>query len=410
MAGLSAQRVHIMRLLGRMPSVQKIEARRNALHRDFERFQKFAASTEYARYEELRRYQESGTPEEVRIRCQEEVYEGSEEANELEEYLSLKKTKEVKLALQGKSETNSPQFRRFQELQKIVENKTFDERVAYLRDKKKFQRTEAYSKLMELKVLSKSRELQWYLQHKEKGTFDTLLRERELFFDDFTTASIDNKRWLQRFFWGEALAGRSYSFIGDAHCYTEGENIAIANSALTIETRQEEKKALAWDKELGFVLSDFSYTTGVICTGQSFRMQQGHLEVKLRIKSVAGVYHALYLVGETSTPQIDVFRTTTGKKIGLLSGISRSNVDKLNPINGVGALPDGEGYFLVRFDWEGSTLRWSINDIPYMTQENVVGLDSPMYLVFVSGVEPGATPTGKAQMSIDWVRCTAYSK
>ena len=72
MAGLSAQRVRILRLLGRMPSVQRIEARRNALRREFERYQKFAASPEYARYQELQRYQESGAETSLcrNIHCQ----------------------------------------------------------------------------------------------------------------------------------------------------------------------------------------------------------------------------------------------------------------------------------------------------------------------------------------------------
>lgn len=411
MAGLSAQRVRILRLLGRMPSVQKIEARRNAQRREFERFQKFAASPEYARYQELLRYQESGAPEQERIRCQEEVYEGSREEKALAEYNSLKKTKEVKLALKGNAEQqSSAQFRRFLELQKEIENKAFAQRVEFLRDKNRFRRTEAYAKLEELKVLSKLRELHWYLQHEAKGTFATLLRERELLFDDFAASTIDKKIWLPRFFWGEALVGRGYSFIGDPHCYTEGENIAVYDSALIIETRPEPRKALAWDRELGFLPADFAYTSGIVCTGQSFRMQQGHLEVKLRIKSVPGVYHALYLVGETRAPQIDIFRTTTGKKVGIMSGISRNEVNALDPTEGVGMLPSRDDYFLLRFDWEGTTLRWSINETPYMTMENVKGLDVPMYLVFASGVEPGAAPVGTAQMAIDWVRCTSYDK
>lgn len=410
MAGLSAQRVRILRLLGRMPSVQRIEARRNALRREFERYQKFAASPEYARYQELQRYQESGVPEQERIRCQEEVYEGSQEGNELDEYNALEKTKEVKLALRGQGEQNSAAFRRFQELQKHVETPAFAERIAYLRDKNKFRRTEAYAKLQELKVLSKSRELQWYLSHEAKGTFAELVRERVLFFDDFTASALDKKVWLPRFFWGEALVGRGYSFIGDPHCYTEGDNLTLGNSALVIETRPEARKALAWDKELGFLPADFSYTSGLICSGQSFRMQEGRLEVKLRIKSVPGVYHALYLAGETRAPQIDIFRTTSGKKVALMSGVTRNEVNSLNAADGVGALPSGEDYFLLRFDWEGTTLRWSINDTPYMTMENVKGLDMPMYLVFASGVEPGAAPTGVAQMAIDWVRCTSYNK
>ena len=345
MAGLTARRVRVLRLLGRMPSVSKIEARRASHRRSFERFQSIAASQEWKRYQTLAQYVASGEAEKERQRCEAE--------------------------------------------------------------KAKFRNTEAYAKLQELKSLSKKRDIAWYLAQEQKGVFADLLHERELFFEDFTATDLDTKRWLPRFFWGDALLKKGYSFVGDPHCYPEDNNLEIAGSSLVIETRPDERTALAWDKVLGFVSERFAYSSGVVCTGQSFRMLGGRVEVKLRIRHQPGVYHALYLAGDSRTPQIDVFRTTTGKKVGLMSGVSRSEANALVPEDGVGALPAGSDYFLLRLDWEGHNLRWSINDVPYLSME-ARGLDTPMYLVFASGVESGATPTGVAQMEIDWVRCTAY--
>lgn len=345
MSGLSARRVRVLRLLGRMPSVSKIESRRASHRRSFQRFQSIAASEEWKRYQTLLKYADSGEPERERARCEAE--------------------------------------------------------------KTKFRKTEAYAKLQELKSLAKKRDIAWYLEQQRKGVFEDLLHERELFFEDFTTPDLDKKRWLPRFFWGDALMKKGYSFVGDPHCYPDDNNLEIEHSALVIETRPDERTALAWDKVLGFVSERFAYSSGVVCTGHSFRMLGGRVEVKLRIRHQPGVYHALYLVGDSRTPQIDVFRTTTGKKVGLMSGVLRNEANALVPEDGVGALPAGDDYFLLSMDWRGANLSWSINGVPYMSLE-ARGLDTPMYLVFASGVEPGATPTGVAKMEIDWVRCTAY--
>lgn len=409
MTGLSAQRVRMLRLMGRMPSVQKIESRRAAQQREFDRYKSIALSPMFARYIELKKLADSEIPRQEQERCAQEHFVGSTEQQEIAEYNELKKNKIVRLALKGKGEEKSVEYRRYLELQKKVESKAFQERVRYLKDKKKYLHSETYAKLQELKKLSKSRDMQWYLAHEAKGTFAEQLKERVVFFDDFIEEELNTKNWLPRFFWGDALAGRGYSFIGDPHCYTEGENLTFANSAVTISTHPEERKALAWDKVLGFVSQDYSYTSGLICSGQSFRMLQGRLEAKVRIKTQEGVYHALYLVGDTRAPEIEIFRTTTGKKVGLLSGLLRNEVNTLNIADGVGALPSRDDYFLITFDWRGSTLQWRINDTPYLTLENVKGLDTPMYLVFISGVEPEATPRGDSLMAIDWIRCTAYN-
>ena len=345
MAGLSAQRIRLLRFMGRMPSVSKIEARRGVLQRAFERYRSIAQSSEYSRYQTLLQFEASGAAEKEKALCE-------------------------------------------------AENR-------------KFKSTESYAKLVELKALRKNKDLRWYAKQEQAGVFTRLLRERELFFEDFSSSQLDKKRWLPRFFWGDALIKKGYSFIGDPHCYPDDNNLEIENSILTIETRQDPRSALAWDKELGFVSERFEYSSGVVCTGQSFRMHGGRLEVKLRIRHQPGVYHSLYLVGDTRTPEIDVFRTTTGKKPGIMSGVLRNEVNTLVPEEGVAVLPSGEDFFLITFDWEGTTLRWSINEVPYMTLEGR-GLDAPMYLVFASGVEPGASPAGVAKMEIDWVRCTAY--
>lgn len=410
MSGISAQRVRVLRLLGRMPSVAKIEARRSSLRREFERYQKIVASDPYHRFLELKQFAESTEPQRIEAQCANENFVGSKEANELAEFKALKKDPNVKKAIKGKGEKGAQVYKRFLELQAKVTSQEFIDRVAYLKDKKRYKRTQAYANLQELKRLEKARDIKWVLHHQARGTFDLLLREREVFFDDFTTEEPNPKKWLTRFFWGDALAKHAYSFIGDPHCFTDGDNISVENSALTIETKPEERGSLAWDRVLGFVTEYYKYTTGVLCTGHSFRMNRGRLDIKMRIKNTPGVYHSLYLVGDTRAPQIDVFRTTTTKKVGLMSGVTRNEVNSLSLADGVGALPSGEDYFLLTFDWADDTMKWSINETPYLTLENVKGFDSPMYLVLLSGVEADATPTDRAQMSIDWIRCTTYEK
>lgn len=262
----------------------------------------------------------------------------------------------------------------------------------------------------EYKSLARSRALKQFQRQSASGVFEEFDRRKELFFDDFDGASLDRQRWLTRFFWGDAVLHQAYSLAGDAHCYTDGDNVRVENGRLVIETRPERREALSWDSKLGFLRRQYNYTSGLVCTGHSFRMPYGRVEAKVRFRSRQGVYHSLYLVGDKMYPQIDVFRTDPDDNRvirGVYSdGAPRGDgsVEWNRTEEEVGRLPFGSEYFILSVEWQPGKMVWSINGMPYM--ERAVSLNgAPMYLVIASGVAPEMMPEGVSTLEVAWVRC-----
>lgn len=262
----------------------------------------------------------------------------------------------------------------------------------------------------EYKSLARSRALKQFQRQSASGVFEEFDRREELFFDDFDGASLDRQRWLTRFFWGDAVLHQAYSLAGDAHCYTDGDNVRVEDGRLVIETRPEQREALSWDPKLGFLRRQYNYTSGMVCTGHSFRMPYGRVEAKVRFQSRQGVYHSLYLVGDKMYPQIDVFRTDPEDN-RLIRGVysdgkprGDGSVEWTRMEEEVGRLPFSTEYFILSVEWQPGKMVWGINGMPYMERAVSLG-GSPMYLVVASGVAPEMLPEGVSTLEVAWVRC-----
>jgi len=104
---------------------------------------------------------------------------------EIKNYLKLENSKKIRLY---RDAVDSYHLERFLELKPIVESKDFKKRVSYLKDKKKFERTEAYGKWKRLKELSASKDIKFYLKFKKSQ----LLKN---YYD--VSESADLKRFLE---------------------------------------------------------------------------------------------------------------------------------------------------------------------------------------------------------------------
>lgn len=403
MAGLTTFRLKWLRTTGAMPSAEKIEARRRSFLQTYERFVDYRESAECKRFEELQAYVTSGEPERIEAECRMATYRGSQEEGLLQEYRQLGRLRAVRRAKRGKGDLSHPDYLRYLELHEKVQSDAFAARVAYLKDRKKYQKSEAGRALAEFKLLQKSRDLRWYHEQVRREVFADHERSEELFYDDFSSPKLDTHRWLLRFFWGEALLGKPYSFMGDPHCYTDGANISVSNGSLVIATRPERAHSLAWDTKLGFMPKSFDFTSGVVTTGQSFRMEYGYFEVKVRFSAEVGVYHAFYLTGDKMLPQVDIFRSDAKGGKSVSSALIRDGEHEALRAR-VGVLPFAEEFFIFRLERTPDRLVWSINGIPYHEETRNLP-HGPLYLVLASGVKPDSEPEGESRMEIAWVRC-----
>lgn len=405
MAALTSSRLRWMRTTGKFQSASKIEAQRNGLIQQLERYRAFENSETGKRYYQLLKFAQSGEPERIRHQCNLEVFNGSKEQGMIADLKNLKRNPDVRAALKGKGDTNAPAFRKYQQLQDQINSNEFKERVDYLKNSKKYQLTEAFRNEKELKSIAASHECKWYLKQQKKGNLAELAKEQVLFFDDFDAQKLNTKLWTPRFFWGDALLQQPHSFLGDPHGYTDGKNISLQNGCLVIETRQENFQSLAWNAKLGFLPKNFHYTAGVLTTGTSFRMQHGIFEAKIRITAPVGVYHAIYMVGEKSTPQVDLFRTDPEQN-RVISAVFTPNERAEPTTESIGPLPFPNEFFILKIEWTAQGMTWYINNLPYMEQR--VNLpNEPLYLVMLSGVKGEPQLQQPARMEIDWVRCSA---
>jgi hypothetical protein len=67
-----------------------------------------------------------------------------------------------------------------------------------------------------------------------------------------------------------------------------------------------------WDPANGFYTKDFSFTSGIINTGTSFRQKYGIFTAKIKLTD-PNVRNAFWLIGDRITPHVNVCRSGHGK-------------------------------------------------------------------------------------------------
>jgi beta-glucanase (GH16 family) len=267
--------------------------------------------------------------------------------------------------------------------------------------KQKYELSDEYRLEQEYLTLKKSEKIKWFFKVK----FKELKAWNKTFEDDFTESKLDGKKWITRYFWGEEILKDSYSLAQDKHFVTDGKNIEIKDSVLTIITRQEEVVGKAWDPLLGFYPKDFSYTSGLISTGKSFRQKYGRIKAKIRLNNPGKVSHAFWMVGNQILPEVDIFKSDNSKL--LLSNIS-GNITSTGGVNRrtskIGGGKLAHDFFIYSLEWTPEKLVWKVNDLEVASVTEAVPQD-PLFLVLSSGIFKdqvnGSIP---ARMDIDWIR------
>ena len=321
----------------------------------------------------------------------------------LKRYEKLLKQSEVKDYYSIKE---SDTLKRFVEVKAYVESDEFRKKKEYLQSKNKFEQTESYKKLQEFNNLKNSEKIKWYFKTKGTNKFDKLKEWELTFSDDFEGKTLDTSKWITRYFWGEAILNKGYSMANENHCYTEGQNLKLDSSRLTIETRREEASGLAWDAKFGFVPKTFSYTSGIVTTGNSFRQKHGKFEAKVKFSDSKGIYHAFWLVGDKMLPEVDVFRKR-GNKQNIQGAYFWQNGEANKHKKSVAdvSVDLSKKAYILSVEWTEKHITWYVNGIPFKEQTNNLP-DTPLYVALSSGVTNDVADLNvPATLEVDWVRC-----
>jgi hypothetical protein len=354
------------------------------------------------RFEELRTYVKSAEFL-ARKRMKPVTFKDSEEYKKLLEYKRQKSSPDIKEYYRFKSSKEysnflntdgSTRLSRYYELKEYIGTPEFKERKNYLLDKKRFEKTEMFREILEFNRLKKNPDIIWYFKVKDSDKFD-ILKKRELTFnDEFEGNTLDTVKWLTNYYWGEKLLKDRYSVESDLQAYTEKDNFEVRNSLLKIITKAQKTTGKVWSAARGFETKEFSYTSGIINTGTSFRQQYGTFSAKIRLGNPL-VRNAFWMLSDKITPHIDICRTSKGKV--LFDHIPFPGKFFKKSLGSKYA----NGFYIYSLEWTPDRLVWKINgEEVFRRTSDIPG--EPMYILFSGGVENPIN--GFTTMDIDWIR------
>jgi Glycosyl hydrolases family 16 len=311
-------------------------------------------------------------------------------SSELKDYYTFKKSKEYANFL---NTDGSTRLVRYNELKEYVASNEFREKKNYLLDKKRFEKTEMFKEVQEFDKLKKNEDIIWYFKTKDSNKFD-ILKQRELTFsDEFDGDKPDPKIWLTNYYWGDKLLKDRYSVGSDLQAYTEKENFEMRNSLLKIITKPQKIEGKVWSPD-GFKTKEFSFTSGILNTGKSFRQKYGTFKAKIKLGNPAAK-SAFWMISDKITPHIDVCRTSNGK---VLFDYFASPDKRVKSSLGSKYAND---FFIYELEWTPEKLIWKINGEVVMTQISDVPQES-MFINFSGGLDKPVNSL--TTMEIDWVR------
>jgi hypothetical protein len=367
---------------------------------DLKKFQDLDGSDKISSYESLEKLVQSP---EFKGKMKTKEFKDSADDKKLQEYNRLKGNSDIKDYYKFKSSKELTNFRnidgstrlaRYNELKEFVDSPEFKKQKEYLLDKKRFEKTEMFKEHQEHDKLKKSEDIIWYFKVKDSNKFDVLKHRELTFSDEFDAEKLDTKKWLTNYYWGEKLLKDRYSVESDLQAYTEKDNFEIRNSVLKINTKPQKVTGKVWSATKGFSTKEFSYTSGLINSGNSFRQKYGTFTAKIKLGD-PNAKSAFWMLADKITPHLDVCRTSKGKVWFDYFSAKGNNVK-----TSLGSRYAND-FFIFTLEWTSDKLVWKINDTEVFTQTSDIPQE-PMYVLLAGGTDKPLN--GMTSMEIDWVR------
>jgi beta-glucanase (GH16 family) len=368
---------------------------------DFEALEKLVHSDDFKlQREKLEKHKFENTPEYEKF----SELQALKKSQRFRDYFAFKSSKEY---LNFTQLIGSEKITGFEQLEKYIQSEDFKKVKEYmlLPGQKKLEMSEEYRMEQKYIELKKSERFQWYFSIRDSKKFDEIKRWQLTFQDEFDLHVLDNNKWLTRYFWGEKMLHDSYVNDAEKQFFTDGKNIEIANSILTIHTKKEKVNGKSWNPAIGFYSRDFEYSSGIINSGAKFRQQYGLFEAKIRFNQNHPVNHAFWMISDLMLPHIDVAKASRKIMVGNYFGNSnvKGGVDK--NVFKLSRSRYGSDFQIFSLEWSKDKLVWKINGITIHTANQGVP-HTPMFVNFSSSLFQDVNGTIlPASMEVDWVRC-----
>ena len=388
---------NVLLALGYLPSSSRYEKQCLQMDERHAQFHSLAISEEFQRYLALDAYVNSPKYKTDINRLKSLKFEGGPEDAQLRHYKELKKRKEVKRYLKKGEDNNAIVLQEFLKLHDLVHSDTFQQRVAYLKNKNKYKESHAYQQFLEYQQLKQSNTVKqyFYLEKKYKAVFHERDTWKLLFADEFDGQQL-SRYWSTAQAAGFGTTQANYVQNSEHHVI-DASNISTGGNRLSIALRAVEQKGVAWDPKLGFIFRDFEYSAGLVNTANLFQLRYGKIEAKIHVPKVKNAYFAFWLNTTTPAPAISVFNICNNY---LITGVYQDH--SIDQSRRRLRLKHEEFYF-VEMRWNKKMITWKVNGKEVARKANTVNV--PLFLQFAAGAV-GEIPHHQLpqHFDIDWIR------
>ena len=297
---------------------------------------------------------------------------------------------------------DSKELARLFVLRSEVEKPEFKQRVAFLKNKNRYNTTPEHATEREFRKLENSKLINSYFQLKKRPELAFFDQWEIVMEDNFTEHQLATTLWEPENYWGSKLAGFSFSQANELQSYNGIKNVVIRNKILSIVTKAEKTEGKVWDPMIGLLPKKFEYSSGILNTGNSFRFKEGVVEAKVKFRTNKAITSAFSLTGNQPFPQIDVFRSGNNSVgLGIIDQPGKGSVKKLVQIKGL----NYNNFHIFRFEIFGNLAIWKINNYE-VHREQVSKNMGELFINFIGSLhQPVNGELLPHHFEIDWVRC-----
>jgi len=284
---------------------------------------------------------------------------------------------------------NSPELKQLTELEKETATEDFKKRNALWADPKRWQHSEEYKVEQRYNALANSKDIKFYYSQREQK-----IDWAELFRPSFNDDMSSSKNWKPGYGYANPAMKDGHSRTSERQAYNGGKNAFFVDGRMDIETREETKKAVAWDEKKGFTEHVFEYTSDVMNTKEAFAQESGLFMAKVRTQGVGHHFFGLS-TGKQGNPMIALYHYNgSTHQMGLVNGAKTQMVDLTGVLRSM--------YHIYTFRWTKNELIWYVNDMEILRLPNRLPQEAMFYLA--QSWLPMAEKGGTGKLKVQWAK------
>ena len=284
---------------------------------------------------------------------------------------------------------NSPDLKRLAELEEEVHKEDFQKRHALWADTKRWQHSDQYKTFARYQELANSDDIKFFFESREEK-IDWAELFRPTFDDDMTSS----KNWKAGFGYANPAMKDGHSRTSERQAYNGGKNTFFVEGRMDLETREESKKAIAWDEKKGFTEHVFEYTSDVMNTKDVFMQESGMFMAKVRSQGAGHHFFGLG-TGKLNNPMIALYHYN-GKnhQMGLVNGSKTEMADLTGMLRSM--------YYVYTFRWTKNELIWYVNNMEILRLPNRLPKEAMFF--YAQSWLPKAEKGGAGKLKVQWAR------